>query len=168
MDQAGLRGSVGRHLRRDAQPEDRGDVDDRAALPVLFHVARDRLRDPPRPGQVHVDHAAPVLVRPVERRLCDRDAGVVHEDRDGPERIARLRDRARDARRIGNVERDDRRLAAFAADRLGELLAFGQPTSGQRHFRPGARERHREVPAEVAERAGHEGGLALEGRRHGR
>jgi len=97
-------------------------------------------------------------------RLGHRDSRVVDEDGDRAERRGGLVDGRGNAHRIGDVERHDHRMPALLRDAPRELLALREAAARERHAGAGGRERHREMPAEVAERPCNERGFAGHGK----
>ena len=95
------------------------------------HAFRDRLRDEERALEVGVDHLVPVGLGLLEHALGHGDAGVVDQHVDRAERVLDGRDRALDARVVGDVERNARDPAAGICDlalQRGELV---QLTGGE-------------------------------------
>jgi hypothetical protein len=58
------------------------------------------------PAQVHAERGVVILLRVVEKRLGDEDAGVVHERIHAPVRVGRRADDGVGDRRVGDVARN--------------------------------------------------------------
>src|SRR5262249_51178644 len=107
----GLRAGVV-HLQHAAPlPADRRDVDDTPPL-LLQHVGQRLLRARERAAEVDREHAVPVGVADLRKRLLLRDRRVVDEDANRTERAANLADRGANAGAIFGNETDGDRLAA--------------------------------------------------------
>ena len=104
--QPALGGAVGGDPFARRLAHHRADVDDLAAA-ALDHPRRDRARDEERARQVDVEHALPLVERPLLERLAPRHAGVVDQHVDRPE----LRDTCGDRLLVGDVERRGDRAA---------------------------------------------------------
>ena len=116
-----LRAAVRRLQRDAAEGERRADLDDRAAV-ALGHPLQRGAR-PPDHAVVRDVGRAPVLVRlDVEELRVDRRHRVVDPDVDRPElALRRLRGRL-DLVGVGDVGREDERLAAAFLDLGGDAL----------------------------------------------
>nr|WP_281365014.1 hypothetical protein [Phytohabitans houttuyneae] len=81
---------VRRAVGHAAQPGDRGDVDDRARAGAQ-HQPPELAAQQERPGQVDVEHPAPVVERGLLQRRDERDTRVVDHHVDAPEALVHRR-----------------------------------------------------------------------------
>ncbi len=79
---AGLRHRVGGHALGDAEAQDRGNVDDRAALAGRDQPARRLLRPEQHGVEIGAEDAAPFGLGKLDGAIGVHDAGVVDEDVD--------------------------------------------------------------------------------------
>lgn len=151
-----------RPVNRSVHPRNRRDVDDPAPL-ALEHVAPRGLGAKKCPRQIDVDDLLPLFERHVFRLGGPRDAGVVDQDVDFPERRDRLVNQGLDVGGPGDVadfaldaeasrphRRDGRREPLLAARAEHERRACFREPFG--HFL-----------ADATRPAGHDGGPAGEG-----
>src|SRR5438067_218485 len=75
MDEAGLRGAIGRYLADRPEPQYRGDVDDAARPFALDQMVGEFARRQPRAFQVRVDDMIPIRFAVLEQRFRHDDAG---------------------------------------------------------------------------------------------
>ena len=74
---------------------------------LLHHRPQHGLRADERAGQIHLEHAVPVLALHAHQQLVAGDAGVVHEDVDAAVLREDLAERRLGGRRVGHVHQDD-------------------------------------------------------------
>src|SRR5262249_20316763 len=99
----------------------------------------------------------------LRQRAVARDAGVVHEHVDRPERLLDLLHHARDRGGIAHVALEDLGAAVGGADlRAHGLGLLGAAEGGYGHRRAGAGELERDSASDPARAAGHQGHLAGE------
>ena len=103
MDEAGLRGAIGRHPTDRPEPQYRGDVDDAAGALALDEVMRKVARRQPRAFQVRVDDMIPIRFAVLEQRFRHDNPGIVDEDRQRPKPVFRIRDGLADAVLLGDI-----------------------------------------------------------------
>jgi hypothetical protein len=120
------------------------------------------------PGQVHVEHEAPVLWRHLDQGCDLGDARVVDDD----VQAAKLADRALDQRLDLGIARDvggrDERPAPPRCGEVRRLLERRLRSRGERHVGAGLGQRHRDRPTEAAAGPGDHRDLAgEEARRRG-
>src|ERR1700728_1725938 len=72
-------GAVGREPRIAKDAGNRTDVDD-AAIAMLDHASRNRLRDKESAPKICVEHQVPILPGDIERRLANIAARVIHQN----------------------------------------------------------------------------------------
>ena len=98
-DHGGLGGRVGRQPLDDAETQERGDVDDRAAGAVGRHAPRRLLADAKHAVEVDGHHLAPFLLAGLGEERAGGNAGVVDQDGDRPQRRLGAGERASPPRR---------------------------------------------------------------------
>ena len=81
------------------------------------HGARSGARAQETAGQVDVDHLLPVVLRQLDRRPAQRDAGVVDEDVDPTAPLRDLGEYAVDRGAVGDVEQIGTMLDAVLGER---------------------------------------------------
>ncbi|CRO11323.1 hypothetical protein PAERUG_P62_London_9_VIM_2_01_14_00777 [Pseudomonas aeruginosa] len=155
-----LGSSVDAHLRRRAEPGDRGGVDDRAT--ALGQHQRDLVLHA-QPDALHVDSHDGVelgFVAVGQLALLDLDTGVVEgivETAVG--RCATLYQRL-DLGVAGDVAANEEGFASRLADRLDRALAAGAVQVGDHHLDPGGGEGQRGSPADARRTASDQCDLA--------
>ncbi len=157
LHDARLGGRIGRDIARDAQPEDRGDVDDRAAAPFRHHPRGCGLRHAKHAGEIGVDHAAPILRRARERLAVMAHAGIVDDDIESA-RAAGLGHGSR----IGDIEARGFHRPARLPDGIRGILQHGLAPRRECHGGTGARQHLGEMPPETGGCAGDERAFARE------
>ncbi len=162
LDDAGLGHCISGRSLRCAEAEHRGDIDDRAALARNQHAARRLLCGEEDRIEVGSDHLPPLILRHIDGAARRRDASIVDQDRDRPERLLGRVEGARHGAAVEHVCPDG---SSAAARLLDAGLDLSQPVGAARHqCDRGARVRQhlREAHAQPARRAGDERDLAFE------
>ena len=129
----------------------------RRATGTSEHALADFLRDEKGAPHVGVEDVVEVLLAHFLDPLRGADAGVVHQDVDGADLGLRVGHRGADAFDAGHVEADDVRVAALALDLRAQVLELLDAARGQHHGGTGAGQHARELRAEAARSAGHQG-----------
>ena len=152
-DQPVLGGNVARDRGAADDSQDRGDVDDPAVL-ACQHVAADLAGHDELRDQVSLYHLAEIRRRGVDDVLAMDDAGIVHQHVDAAMFGDDPADLGHDVRLVGDVERDDLRLAALAGDGARRRLELFHAAAGAEYRGASAREGQCHVAAQPARRAG--------------
>ncbi|PAV67246.1 hypothetical protein WR25_02371 [Diploscapter pachys] len=143
--QAGL----GRQIRGDGAGhpagEDRGDVDQAAALPCGNHAPRAFLGHRPGALEVGVEYAVPTAIIAVEQRLAVAHAGVVDQHIQGAGGI----EHPADIVPAGHIEGKGAGPAAAGLDGLDQGLQRRLAPGGDQHLGAGGRQGLGKVPAQA-------------------
>src|SRR5579864_3885698 len=103
MIEPGLGRVVARYVADGTERQERGNIDDPATSPQLDPARGGLARHQPCALQVGVEHAIPILLAVLEERLRDRDAGIVDENVERPERALGLLHAVPDALAARNI-----------------------------------------------------------------
>src|SRR5439155_1032385 len=134
----------------------------RHAAPL--HVLDRLARGDGEAEDVHLEHLAPELGRRRAERRAAAETGVVDQDVDAAEALARDREEAEDVLLAPHVGRLDRDLAAELRRQAREAIGAAR---GEHQRGAGRGERARRLRPDAARRAGDHGGLAGEQTCHG-
>ena len=159
-DQAGLaRGVGGLRQPTGGEPEDAGDVDDRAAR--LHHLGR-ALRHPVAAVEVDVDHLAEVVGRLLGRGDGRPDAGVVDQHVDAAQVLHRLVDERLAAVGVRDVRAHGDGAPAGGLDELARVLELLDAAGAEGDVRAGLGEGLGERDAEAGRGPGDDGDFSFE------
>ncbi len=117
-------------------------------------------------SQIHVEHALDLVVTGVGEELGQRDAGVADQDVDRAVSLHTLVDGALVVGTAGDVGPQVGRLAPEPFDLLAERLAFAVAQVGQHESRAFSGESKGAGSADARARAGDDGRLSGQSRRH--
>ena len=125
-------------------------VDDPAALWLLrLHRSECLLGAEETAGEVRVEDRLPLLDRElVQRRRCAEDAGVVEQQVNSCERIARPREQVPHSAGIGDVGRHDERVPRRDLEIAQRLLQHLSAAAGQDDAVAVAQQRSRDRPTD--------------------
>src|SRR5438552_724419 len=150
-----LRGAVGGRIRESTDRLQRRDVDD-APPAAGDHWRSETLREKEWRIEIEPQGRIPILLRHLEHRLANVDAGRRDEDIGRAEKLARSCCASSQRMTIGKVAGQAHRASAGAFDFVTRLLELGLAPGDQHHGRARIRERERNCPAYARARAGHD------------
>src|SRR5699024_8866851 len=101
-DQAGLRGRVVRLTGHSVEARDRGDEDD-AALLRPDHHGDGALDSAEGTGEVRIDDGFELLIVHAHEQIVGGDAGIGHDDLDGPQLLLDLGEGPVDGCGVGDI-----------------------------------------------------------------
>src|SRR5271154_4339367 len=116
VQQPALAGAVRDIVRLALMHRGRNYIDDGALASLLDHRLRDMLGEQERAVENYLELTPPLIQRHLDHALLVEDDGVVHEDVDAAERLARRRDCRDHLALVGDVARHCYRASADALD----------------------------------------------------
>ncbi|MCY1301901.1 hypothetical protein D9M70_515370 [compost metagenome] len=140
--------------RRNAQPEDGGDIDDAAAAPAAGHALAGDLSHAPDTIEIGGEHGPPVLFTDFQRSLPVTNTGVVEDHIDHAEVGFGHIEGGLDAGPVGDVQGNRQYLAVLPLDIRCHLLQPLDTSSRQHHPSAGTGGQSSEMRADAAGGAG--------------
>ena len=123
LHDAALRGGVAGHGDAALEREQRGDVDDLAAVAAVDHLAARGAAEAEHARQVDGDRFVPERVAVLGRRLAPDDAGVVDDDVDAAEALDGLGDEPSGRRPSRQIRGEQFRATAAGLRRCSSAVA---------------------------------------------